>query len=117
MQGDSQNHNNFDEARVRQHDRRSRPTPSGRLTTRFAKLFKVSATNEVAEMYTLNGTYIVTVSTTGTLLVIDGGKVVFYLDCSLGTGFFTLAASDTTVEANLTHLRALIVTRALNDNS
>ena len=110
LRSDSQNRNNFDEAQVSRHDRRSRPTPSGEIAKRFAKLFKMSTTNEVAEMNTLNRTYVMTRSTTGTLLVIDGGKIVFNLDCALGAGLFTLAAGNTTVKANLTNLRALVVT-------
>ena len=83
----------------------------------FAKLLKMSAANEVADVYTLNRAYIMTISTTRTLGVVDGSKVVFNLDCTLGTSFFTLSASDTTVKTNLTHLSTLIVARALYYNS
>ena len=83
----------------------------------FAKLLKVGAANEVAEVYTLNRAYIVTASATRARGVVDGSKIVFYLDCSLGAGFLTLAAGDTTVEANLANLSTLVVTRALNDNT
>ena len=83
----------------------------------FTKLFKVSAADEVAEMYTLNRTYIVTLSTACALAVIDGGKVVFYLDGTLGTVLLTLHAADTAVRTNLTYLCALVVAGALNNNA
>ena len=83
----------------------------------FAKLFKVSAADEVADVYTLHRTHLVAGSATRTLFVINGSKVINNLNCTLGTGLFTLSAGDTAVKANLTHLSTLVVTRALNDNT
>jgi hypothetical protein len=73
----------------------------------------VSAANEVAEMNALYGTNIVTSAATCTLAVIDGSKVVLYLDCSLGTGLLALHTTDTTVGAGLTCYCALIMAGAL----
>ena len=75
----------------------------------------MGAADEIAEMYTLNRTYVVTISAAGTLTVIDGRKIVYYLYCSLGTGLLALAAGYTAVQTNLAHLSALVVTRAFND--
>ena len=77
----------------------------------------MGAADEVTEVNTLHRTHVVTGSAAGTLIVINGSEIVYYLDCSLGTGLLTLAAGYTAVLANLTHLGALVVTRALNDNS
>jgi len=57
----------------------------------------VGAADEVAEVNTLHRTHVVTISAAGTLLVINGREIVYYLDCSLGTGLLTLAAGYTTV--------------------
>ena len=75
----------------------------------FAKLFKVSAANEVAEMNTFHRAYLVTLAAACTLTVVDGSKVVYYLDCTLGTVLLTLHTADTAVRANLTNLRALVM--------
>ena len=77
----------------------------------------MSAADKVADVYTLNRTHLVTSSAAGTLFVINGSKIIFNLDCTLGTGLLTLSAGDTAVKTNLSYLRALVVTRALNDNS
>ena len=60
-------------------------------------------------MYTLNRAYIMTYSAAGTLFVIYGGEVVFYLYGSTGAGLFALAAGDTAVKADLAHLGTLVV--------
>ena len=65
--------------------------------------------NKVSKVYALYGTYVVALAASGTLFVIDGGKVVYYLDCSLRTGFLALHTADTAVGAHLTNLSALIV--------
>ena len=83
----------------------------------FAKLLEMGSADKVADVYTFNRTHLVTSSAARTLFVINGSKIIFNLDCTLGTGLLTLSAGYTSVEANLTHLRALVVTRALNDNS
>ena len=77
----------------------------------------MSATHKVFEVNTLNGANIVTCATTRTLAVIDGGKVVFNLDCSLRTGLLTLHTSDTANRANLACYSTLIMAGALNKNS
>ena len=55
------------------------------------------AADEIAEVNTFHRTHVVTGSAAGTLLVINGREIVYYLDCSLGTGLLTLAAGYTTV--------------------
>ena len=77
----------------------------------------MSAAGEVFEVTTLLRTYLLTRSTSCTLFVIDGSKVVFNLDRALGTGFLTLSASDTAVMAYLAHLRALVVAGALDNHA
>lgn len=42
------------------------------------------AADEIARVYTFDGANLVTCAATGTFVVIDGGEVVFYLDCSFG---------------------------------
>ena len=74
----------------------------------------MGAADKIPRMYTFNGANLVTCAATGTLLVVDGGKVVFHLDGSFGAGFFTFSASDAAVRADFTHLRALIVAGALH---
>ena len=70
------------------------------------------AADEVTEMYTFNGTNIVTLSTARALGVIDGSKVVFHLDCAFRTCLFTLHTADTAVCTCLTNLRTLVVAGA-----
>lgn len=77
----------------------------------------MSAADEVTKMNTLNRTYVVTYATASALLVIDNCKVVFNLDCAVGTGLLALHTADTAVGANLTNLCALIVAGALNNNA
>jgi len=57
----------------------------------------VSAADKVAEVNTFHRAYVVTGSAAGTLVVIDGSKVVFNLYCTLRAALFTLSASDTAV--------------------
>ena len=57
----------------------------------------MSSADEVSRMNALNRAHIVTSSATRTLLVVDRGKVILNLDCSLGAGLLALAASDTAV--------------------
>ena len=83
----------------------------------FAKLFKVSAADEVADVYTFNRTHLVTGSAAGALVILYGCKGIFNLNCSIGTVLFTLTAGYTSLKTNLTHLSALVVTRALNYDS
>ena len=83
----------------------------------FAKLFKMSATDEVAEVNTFNRTNLVTISTTCALAVIYGGKIVFNLDCSFGAIFLTLHTAYASVGAYLANLSALVVAGALNNNA
>ena len=67
------------------------------------------AAYEIARMYALNGTYVVTNSTACTLLVIYGGEVILDLDSTGGAGFLALAAGNASVGADLTDLGTLIV--------
>lgn len=57
----------------------------------------MSTADKIAEVNTLHRTHVVTISAAGTLLVINSREIVYYLDCSLGTGLLTLAAGYTTV--------------------
>ena len=54
------------------------------------------AADKILQMYTLNGTYIVAGSAACTLIIINYGKIILNLDCSLGTGLLTLHTTDTT---------------------
>ena len=88
------------------------------LTQNFRrKSLEMSAADKIAGMYTFHRAHVMASSAAGTLLVIDGGKVVFNLNCSLGAGFFAFSATDTAVGADLAHLSALIMARALNNNT
>ena len=57
----------------------------------------MSSADKIAGVNTFHGTHVVTSSATSTLLVVDCGKVILNLDCSLGAGLLALAASDTAV--------------------
>ena len=46
-------------------------------------------------MYTLHRTYVMTNTATGTLVVINDGKIIFNLDSTVRAGLFTLATADT----------------------
>ena len=76
----------------------------------------MSAADKVSGMYTFHGAHVMTSTPTRALLIINGSKVVFNLNCSLGTGFLTFAAGYTAVLANLTHLCALVMTATFNYN-
>ena len=49
--------------------------------------------------------------------IINASKVVFNLDCTLGTIFLTFHTSYTAVGANLAHLGAFVVAGAFNNNA
>ena len=84
---------------------------------RFAKLFKVGAANEVAGVYTSHRTHRLASPATRALGIIDGGKIVNNLDCTVGTGLFALAAGYTAVKTNLANLCDLAVAVALYNNA
>ena len=77
----------------------------------------MSAADEVALVYAVNGTYLDTSSAACAKVVIDSSKIVFYSDCSVGTGLLTLHTANTTVRAVFTCYSALIVVRALNNHA
>jgi len=77
----------------------------------------MGAADEVAEMYTFNGTHIMTLPAARALIIINHSKIILNLYSAVGTGFLTLSAADTTVQAYLADLSALIVVRALDDNA
>ena len=76
----------------------------------------MSTADEVAQMYALGRTYVMARTASGTLIVIYYGEIVYYLDCSLGAGLFTLAAGYAAVKTNLTNLRTLVVAVTLHNN-
>ena len=57
-----------------------------------------------------------TCTASGALCVIYYCKIVYYLDCALGTGFLTLAAGYTSGITNLAYLNTPVVTVTLNYN-
>ena len=72
--------------------------------------------DEVTLVEASYGTNSRALSATGAEGVIDGCKIVLYLDGSVGAGLLALHASDTAVGADLTGNRALVVVGALNCN-
>ena len=74
----------------------------------------MSTADEVVQMYALGRTYVMARTASGTLIVIYYGEIVYYLDCSLGAGLFTLAAGYASVVAEPANLSALVVIVALN---
>ena len=72
--------------------------------------------DEVTRVNALHRTYVVALAAAGTLRIVDGRKVVYYLYRALGTGLFTLSAGDTAVKTYLSYLRALVVAITLHDN-
>ena len=83
----------------------------------FAKLLEVGAANEVLKVNTLNGTYLVTSSATGTLIIIDYREIILNLDGAVRTGLLALHTTDTAVVASLAGNSTLIVAGALNYNA
>ena len=83
----------------------------------FTKLLKVGTADKALDVNTLHRASLVTCATTGTLGVVDGCKVVFNLNCALGTNLLALHTTDTTVRAELTNNSALVMAGALNKNS
>ena len=77
----------------------------------------MGAANEVADMNTSRRTHLVAGSATVALVVVDGGKVVYYRYGILGTFLCTETAGYTPVGASLTHLSALVMAVALYDNA
>ena len=74
----------------------------------------MSTANEITDVNTMNRANLMAVAAARALRIINGSKIVFNLNCSLGTVFLTLHTTDTAVGAYLTHLSTLIVARALN---
>ena len=73
--------------------------------------------NEVALVNTVYGAYLAALAARDALIVVDHRKIVNDVYSVLGTSLFTLAASDTSVKAELADYCALIVVGALNDYS
>lgn len=73
--------------------------------------------DEVALVDALNGADGSAGAATGALIVVDGGKVVYNGDCTVGAGLLTLLAADTTVGAILSHSGTGVVVRALDNNA
>lgn len=76
----------------------------------------MSAADEITLMNALNGTSILTKATACAFIVIYGREVINNLDRALGTNLFTLAAGDTSVEARLSYLGALVMAGAFYDS-
>jgi len=77
----------------------------------------MSSASEVFKMNTLNGTYVMTSTAAGTLIIIDNRKIILDLDSSHRTGLLALHTTDTTIVASLTGHGTLIVAGALNYNA
>ena len=73
--------------------------------------------DKAALVDTVYGTNLNACATAGAKVVVDGSEVILNGDCAVGTGLLTLHTADTTVGAVLTHVCALIVVGAFNDNS
>jgi hypothetical protein len=80
-------------------------------------LFKMCSANEIALVYTFNGTYLTARTAINTLLVIYRCKIIFYNDSTRGAGFLTLSAGNTAVLAILSYLSTLVVIVTGNGNA
>ena len=78
---------------------------------------EVRSADEAAFVYAMYGTNLYACAAAGAKIVVDGRKVVLYGDSAVGTGLLALHTADTSVLAVLTYVCALIVVRALNDNT
>ena len=76
----------------------------------------MGAADEITDVNTMNGAYLVAGMAVVTLGVIYGGDVFYEGYCAVGTGLHTLSAGYTSVLTNLTNVCALVVVAALNDN-
>ena len=68
-------------------------------------------------MNTFNGTRLLTKSTARALIVIYCSKVIYNLNCAVGTSLFALTASDTAVLTSLAYNRALAVAVTYNEHT
>ena len=73
--------------------------------------------DEVALVQTVYRTYLCTLTAAVTERIVDNGEVINNLDSSGRTGFLAFHTRDTAVGAILTSHRALVVARALYDDS
>ena len=73
--------------------------------------------HEVTLVNAMHGADGGTGATTGALLVIDGCKVVYHGNCTVGAGLFALLTADTAVGAILSYRRTAVVVRALDNNA
>ena len=80
-------------------------------------LFKVCAADKVTLVDALNGACVSARTTACALRVINSCEVILDLDRAVRTGLFALAASDTSVEANLSDLSSLVMARALDHHA
>ena len=78
---------------------------------------EVRSADEAAFVDAMYGTNLYACAAAGAKIVVDGRKVVLYGDSAVGTGLLALHTADTSVLAVLTYVCALIVVRALNDNT
>ena len=76
----------------------------------------MGAADEITDVNTMNGAYLVAGMAVVTLGVIYGGDVFYEGYCAVGTGLHTLSAGYTSVLTNLTNVCTLVVVAALNDN-
>ena len=72
---------------------------------------------EVTLVNTFNGAYLAAFAAVDALLVIDSCKVILDYDSTRGTVLLAFSASDTTVFAELAHLRALVMVITGNGNA
>ena len=77
----------------------------------------MGAADEIAFMYAVNRAYFPAFTARSTFVIIYAGEIVYYFDCLGGTSLFALAASYTTVFAELSYLCALVVIITLNNGA
>ena len=65
--------------------------------------------NKITKVNTLHRAYVMAISASGTLLIINGSEVIYYLNSSFRTVLFALHTADTAVGAIFASQRALIV--------
>ena len=75
------------------------------------------AADKITGVNALYGAGVTAGAASRAFFVIDGGKVIFNLNCTVRAGLFALTARNAYVKADLAHLSALIVARAFNNNA
>ena len=81
------------------------------------EFLEMCAADKVALVYAMRGAYPYALATAGALIVVDCCKIVYYRDSAVRTSLLTLTAGNTAVLTVLSCKCALVVIRALDNDT